>query len=351
MMGWKSAGMFLAGLLAFGCWSDDTPEAQERGGQEVVGQLAQEDDLSSDLSRSLVAQVSSVVIHPDAPRTVYAGSRDKGIFKSTKAGRGWTEAHTGISYPWEVQLAIDPNDPLTLYAATMHGLFKTTDGAQSWAALPMPYPEADLVVTDPIRSGVVYATPPVFVFSAVFKSEDGGQTWMNAHQGLIAVPTALAVDPQRPDTLYAGTWRWGVYKTTDGAGSWNEVGLRDAIVYTIVISGDRVFAVTDLGVYLSTDGSASWQLLLPGEEPAPRSILYQAIAVDPRHPQQLLLGTNLYGILRSVDGGQTWQTTDMQGQTPWVFTLVFHPTRRSLVFAGTYDGLYWSRDGGRSWQH
>jgi photosystem II stability/assembly factor-like uncharacterized protein len=89
-------------------------------------------------------------------------------------------------------LAIDPHTPTTLYAGVRGapgGVFKSTDGGASWSAVNTGLP-------DPSATDL-----------AVF---------------------SLAIDPQTPTTLYAGTW-FGVFKSTDGGGTWVDTGLpRDA---------------------------------------------------------------------------------------------------------------------------
>lgn len=318
------------------------PAAREQDSRDTLKLLAHDVE-----DWSLAAEVLGVVVHPRQPQVAYAGTRDQGVFKSEPAGGAWQQAAGDVGFPWWMSLAMDPEDPQVLYATGQTGLYKTTDAAASWTKLAFPFPDSSLVVTDPRRAGIVYAAPSALF--GLFKSEDGGQTWRDMSAGLSAFPVrALGVDPESPDVLYAGTWRGGIDKSVDGAQSWVNVGLRNAIVYEVLVSAGRVFAVTDLGIYRSSDAGASWTLLAA---PSPaQSFLFLSLAVDPSDPDHLLAGTSVRGIWQSTDGGQSWTETPAESGWAWVHRITFHPVHPSLVFAGSGSGLYWSRDGGRSWR-
>jgi photosystem II stability/assembly factor-like uncharacterized protein len=286
----------------------------------------------------LSAEVLSVVQDPRNADIVYAGSRDQGIFKSTDSGATWDSQNNGIQYPWGTQVAMDPNDSQVLYASSQNGLFKTVDGAANWAALPFPYPEATWVATDPVDSNVVYAAPSAL--HGLFKSTDAGQTWAVADAGLTVVPaTALAIDGSNPSTLYAGTWRGGIHKSTDGADSWVNLGMRDLIVYQLVVSttnSNRVLAACDLGIYESGDGGNTWFAVTPEQ---PETTLFTCVALDPDNGLHVLAGTNGNGLWETFDGGVTWHVQDVAGMQPWINTIVFAAPGRTL-YLGTYEGLF-----------
>jgi hypothetical protein len=124
---------------------------------------------------------------------------------------------------------------------------------------------------------------------------------------------ALAIDPVTPTTLYAGTFG-GVFKSTDGGGSWQamNIGLVDSFgfvpfVYALVIdpvTPTTLYAGTSGGVFKSTDGGGSWNpmntdLIDPffGFIPS-----VSALAIDPVIPTTLYAGTGV-GVFKSTDGG------------------------------------------------
>src|SRR5205823_381222 len=78
-------------------------------------------------------RITTLAVDPANPKTLYAGTWNSGVFKSTNAGDSWNAANTGLPYLDINALAIDPSNPATLYAATSSaGVFKSTDGGACW---------------------------------------------------------------------------------------------------------------------------------------------------------------------------------------------------------------------------
>jgi len=129
----------------------------------------------------------------------------------------WAGSHTWTSIGPDggdiTALAIDPQ-PRTIYAATVGGLSKSTNGGESWKALSFPATSgASSLAIDPLNAGTVYAT----TFSGVFKTTDGGTTWIGPQ--IPFVVGNLSIAPTNPTTVFAvGTF--GIYKTADGGATW-----------------------------------------------------------------------------------------------------------------------------------
>ena len=108
---------------------------------------------------------------------------------------------------------------------------------------------------------------------------------------------ALAIDPQTPTTLYAGTWD-GVFKSTDGAATWSEfnAGLTHTDVYALAIDPQTpttLYAGTwGGGVFKSTNGGAHWSALNAGLT----NTYVRALAIDPQTPSTLYAGTEGGGV-------------------------------------------------------
>jgi hypothetical protein len=108
-------------------------------------------------------------------------------------------------------LAIDPQNPVVLYAGTEAGAFKSTTAGGSWTAMNTDPAELYVLAlaVDPLVPSNVYLGT---AGSGVFKSVDGGLNWQPLNEGL-AHPYiyTLAIDPRTPGTVYAGTSGGGVY--------------------------------------------------------------------------------------------------------------------------------------------
>jgi photosystem II stability/assembly factor-like uncharacterized protein len=254
----------------------------------------------------------------------------------------------------------------------------------------------------PDNPDVMYVTD---AWAGVFKSVDGGQTWHPANTGITtrtgesgdAIPIfCLTIDPHDYDTIWAGTQNTrGIYKSTDGGDSWvqmdngvveNEgitfrgftVDPHDSnIVYAAaelsswVWAGQerlgREFDMTAGVVYRTTDGGQNWTAIWRGNnlaryvwiDPRDSNVIYLSTGIFDREaansdPQQRIPGGE--GVLKSTDGGQTWQSANNGLNNLYVGSLFMHPTNPDILLAGTgnnqyYDhqGIYLTTDGARSW--
>lgn len=188
------------------------------------------------LSSNGPTSARSLLLDPVQPTTIYVAARE-GVFKSTDGGNTWGLLNNGLAqFGNQVlvnALALDPGNRTTLYAATDRGMFKTVNG-EPWQpinsglgpVLGQVYPIPTLAL-DPAAPQTLYAT---INNNGVFKTTDGGQSWRPFNNGL-QVPnatffysvTSLAIDPATANTVYALTQNNGVFKTADGSANWMAV--------------------------------------------------------------------------------------------------------------------------------
>ena len=232
---------------------------------------------------------------PDMGAGTYAAAR---IYKSVDAGATWSASETGLPPPQPgscghsqiaVPLVIDPADPQTLYLGL--SLNWTRDGS-----CPVPS-----------------------VANGIFKSSDGGATWVHASNGIPRLggpgssnwsSLALALAPSQPHTLYAsayeydvdGAMRSRVFRSTDAGANWTE--------RSVGVAGQDVRA-----------------LLV---DPLDADIVYAAAAGS---------GVNGGGVYRSTDGGATWNSFSLGLEGTSVTTLVFDPFEPGRIHAGTSRGV------------
>ena len=116
--------------------------------------------------------IYALAIDPSTPQTIYAGTYDDGVFKSTNGGTSWTPITSGLTETYIYSLAINPKAPQTIYAGAGGGIFKSTNGGTSWTQ-----------VSSGLTSNIVYS---------------------------------LAINPSNPQIVYAGSRGDGVFKSTNG---------------------------------------------------------------------------------------------------------------------------------------
>jgi len=173
----------------------------------------------------------------------------------------------------------------------------------------------------------------------------------------------LAVDPEDPGNLYAGTSDEGLFKSADGGGSWEKLsGVGHPRVTAVAVSpaDGALYAGTEpSALFVSRDGGASWRELeamrkLPSAPtwsfpPRPWTSHVRAIASSFTAPNLVVVGIELGGVVRSTDGGQTWQDQRPGAQAD-CHSLAAHRGDPEILYEAGGGGFARSRDFGDSWE-
>jgi photosystem II stability/assembly factor-like uncharacterized protein len=174
-----------------------------------------------------VLMVVAIAMDPTRPSHLYAGTSG-GVYKSVNRGARWEKVNNGLVPPEVLKssralgvtvMQVDPSSPETVYAATLNGIYKTTDGAQSWRRIAESLPDQMIsaMALDRSAAGVIYVASR----EGVHKSEDGGTTWRALNQGLATLNVrSLAQSPIDPKVWYVGTNGSGLYRSDDGGERW-----------------------------------------------------------------------------------------------------------------------------------
>jgi photosystem II stability/assembly factor-like uncharacterized protein len=172
----------------------------------------------------------------------------------------------------------------------------------------------------------------------------------------------LAVDPNEADTVYAGLREQGVRRTHDGGRNWIDGGLPEPGVFSLAVSAadGSVYAGTEPSrLFRSDDRGETWRELetlldLPSQPtwsfpPRPWTSHVRWIAPSPHDADLLLVGIELGGLMRSTDGGATWEDHRPGAQRD-VHSLAWHPRTRDRAYEAGGGGAAFSEDGGETWQ-
>ena len=280
------------------------------------------------------AQVYALGIDPSSPMTVYAAT-SVGIFRSTEGGGNWEAVNTGLTILDTRALAIDPANPMNIYAGTAGGgAPRTSNGGINWQESSLAPATVQALAIDPEDPMMLYAGT---FFSGISKSTSAGVDW-NVVNGTRFVLT-LAIDPSQTTTVYAGT-STGVLKTTDGGDNWQSRnnGITQLDVQTLAIdpvNPQTLYAGTFAGgVFKSTDGAASWQAMNNG---LPALLAVQALAVNPVDPMTVYAGVVGRGVFQSSDGGASWEEMRAGFTHLDIRSLAIDAVNRR-VYAGTFGG-------------
>ncbi|MCZ6918548.1 MAG: sialidase [Gemmatimonadetes bacterium] len=258
-------------------------------------------------------RVSAVVGVPGDPNVYYIGAASGGVFKSTDGGVHWEPVFDDQPAASIGSLAIDPTNRNVVWAGTGetfirsnvsigNGIYKSTDGGETWRHM-------GLDATGRIGRIVIHPTNPDVIFAAamghlygpqpergVFRTTDGGESWeqvlfVDENTGA----SDIVMDPNNPEILFAGMWQmivqtWG--RESGGPGG---------------------------GVHMSRDGGTTWEHLTGNGLPRP-PLGKIGLAMSPNNSDRVyaLIETNSnrefaeldehQGVLwRSDDGGRSWR--------------------------------------------
>ncbi len=172
----------------------------------------------------------------------------------------------------------------------------------------------------------------------------------------------LARDPRDDALIYVGSRGGGVWMSSDGGEEWADAELPEPDVFSLAVSraDGSVYAGTEPSkLFKSTDGGGSWHEMTGLQEipsrpdwsfpPRPWTSHVRSIAPHPEDAGLLLVGIELGGLMRSFDGGETWQD-HRPGAQKDVHALAWHPDHHERAYEAGGGGAAWSADGGESWE-
>ncbi|TKS59109.1 MAG: hypothetical protein EWM72_02424 [Nitrospira sp.] len=174
-----------------------------------------------------VLMVVTLGMDPTRPSILYAGTSG-GVYKSIDQAGHWEKVNNGLVPPDMVKtsralnvtsILVDPYEPDTVYAATLAGLYKSTDAAKSWKRIGESLTDQMIIamVLDRMRRGVIYITGR----DGVHRSEDGGATWKVINSGFTTTNIrTIAQSATDPKLFYAGSNGSGLYRSKDVGETW-----------------------------------------------------------------------------------------------------------------------------------
>jgi photosystem II stability/assembly factor-like uncharacterized protein len=330
------------------------------------------------------------------PLLIYVGAAGGGVWKSNDGGLTFKSVFDDYTQSIGA-IAIDPKEPKNVWVGTGEswtrnstsvgdGLYKTTDGGDSWQRVGLESSERIArVQVSPADGNTVWACATGHLWNShpdrgVYKTTDGGKTWkkvlyVDADTGC----SDLAIDPQDPSILYAGMWQFrrtpssfssggkgsGLYKSTDGGETWRQVksGLpagdkgrvavvvapsRTSVVYALVESKDTA-------LYRSDDTGESWRQVNNSFNVQVRPFYFARIVVDPADYNTVYKP----GLMLTVsnDGGKSFNAaislSNGFGGGPHSdhHALWINPKNPNVMLLGTDGGVYMSYSQGRQWHH
>jgi photosystem II stability/assembly factor-like uncharacterized protein len=255
-----------------------------------------------------ITQFYAMAINQSDPALTYGGSQDNGTVSNLSTNFGEIQHGDGFF------VAVDPQEPTTLYAEDADGSFITRyeaglstiimngiDAENDEAAWSAP------LVIDPLRPSILWHGR-----GRIYKSTNRGDLWTAVSEPFTGQCTALGVSPLNSDVVYAGSNRGELKVTTDGGAHWTD--RTDA-------PGTVNRAITDFAL-----------------SPTDPAVAYMAVS-----------GFYTNHVFKTTDGGATWADIGRGLPDIPVNALAIHPDDEKIIYAGTDIGMFITIDGGATW--
>ena len=334
-------------------------------------------------------RVTTVTGVPSQPKTFYMGVASGGLFRTTDAGATWVPITDGkVPLGSTGCVAVADSDPNIIYlgtgsdglrsnVSTGRGVYKSTDGGQTWKFIGL-YNAGQIgsVRIHPTNPDIVWVSAVGDAFKpnperGVFKTIDGGQTWRKVlflSDGLGAMDVEL--QPGNPSVVYAwmsrlerkpwtiisGSREGGFYKSTDGGEHFTRMmeGLPAELIgkanlAVTAANPNRIYALIEAkpggGLYRSDDASQSWTLVNSQASLIQRPFYYATLGADPTNADGVNAGAE--GFFKSTDAGKTFtifRVPHGDNHDIWI-----NPKDGKTMIQSNDGGANVSTDGGLTW--
>jgi photosystem II stability/assembly factor-like uncharacterized protein len=299
--------------------------------------------------------ITHIIVDPrDANRlyasswTLYSGGG--GVYRSDDGGRSWNII--GLAHETVRALAQSPTDPKLLIAGSLTGVYRSTDEGASWTKItPDNHPDLnrfDSLAFDPKDNNTIYAG----TYHLPWKTTDGGKTWFPVVKGMIDDSDVMniIVDPANSSNVHAVACS-GMYHSTDAGTQWVKytsipnVFRRTQLMRMDPTNPSILYAGTTSGLW-KTVNEKDFRRVTPGDW------IINAMIIDKKNPQKLIIGTEREGVQISNDGGETFTAANAGFHHMHISDVAVdrdRPGRALVVLTFDNDAFIATNDGGNSW--
>ena len=338
-------------------------------------------------------RIADIAIDQNNPSTWYTAVGSGGVWKTTNAGTTWKPIFDDQPVYSIGDVTIAPSNSNIIWVGTGEnnggrhisfgdGVYKSLDGGQTWKNMGLKKSEhvSDIII-HPTNPDIVWVSAQGPLWSGggergLYKTTDGGETWKQVLKPADKWTgvTSLLIDPRNPDKLYAATWARqrsigayvgtnegaGIHTSNDGGETWTELktGLPQGNMGKIgmaisPMNPDVIYATIETdnrggGFYRSADQGASWTKMSDEVGGGTGPHYYQEIFADQHQFDRVYIASNYSKV--SDDGGKTWTPINTKRKHVDDHAMAFHPTDPDFVLMGSDGGIYMSHDRMANWR-
>jgi photosystem II stability/assembly factor-like uncharacterized protein len=299
--------------------------------------------------------ITHIIVDPRDSNRLYASSwtlysGGGGVYRSDDGGHTWNIV--GLAHETVRALAQSPTDPKLLLAGSLTGVYRSTDEGASWTMItPEHHPDLnrfDSLAFDPKDNNTIYAG----TYHLPWKTTDGGKTWFPVVKGMIDDSDVMniIVDPANSSNVHAVACS-GIYHSVDAGTEWVKyksipnVFRRTQLIRMDPSNPDILYAGTTSGLW-KTVNEKDFRRVTPGDW------IINAMIIDKKNPQKLIIGTEREGVQISNDGGETFTAANEGFHHMHISDVAVdrdRPGRALVVLTFDNDAFIATNDGGNSW--
>ena len=297
----------------------------------------------------------SLAYDPSNPDRIFLGTSSGSLFVSNNGGRSWSwYAQLGGDDYVIDHIVIDPRNPAIMFVAAWSvsdpsagDVFRSRNGGKTWMTLAGIHGK-------PVHALAIALIDPKLLVAGtsigVYQTRDDGDTWQQisiSNNAEIRNVESIAIDPHDATVIYAGTSHLA-WKTADAGKDWHRINsgmIDDSDVFSIIMdprSSSTMFVSACSGIYRSNTGGESFRKVQGIPFSARRT---RILTLDPRNSNVIYAGTT-QGLWKTEDAGNKWRL--MSNVNLVVNDLVVDPRNSSrLLLATDRNGVLTSDDGGQ----
>ncbi len=294
-------------------------------------------------------RVTAIDVNLKNPQIIFAGTASGGVWQTENGGISWKPVFDEAPLQSVGSIAINQKNPAEIWVGTGEGNPRNSH-----------------------NSG-----------DGIYKSIDGGKTWMDMGLKNTRLIHRIIIDKENPNTVYAGVLgsAWGpskdrgVYKTTDGGVNWEkilyvgeEVGVADMVVdpsnpNKLIVAmwefGRKPWTFNsggkDSGMHLTYDGGKTWKKISAKEGLPKGELGRMGLAFAPSKPNIVyaLIEAKENAFYKSTDGGEKWKkmaTDDKIGNRPFYYSDIFVDPHNENRIISIHSVITKSEDGGKTFE-
>jgi len=316
-------------------------------------------------------QIGKIRVHPEDENLVFAAvlghifgpNEERGVYRSKDGGESWEAVLQLSDTTGAISLAMNPHNPNEMYAAMWRaerkpwamisggldgGVYKTTDGGDTWTKLGGGLPEGMVgkigVTVSPANPERVWAIIEAEPDGGVYRSDDAGATWqrVNAENKLRQRAwyyTHVIADPQDEYTVYA--LNTGLYRSVDGGKTYTNIPVPHGDVHDLWINPNHpeiMVVADDGGAQVTLNAGKTWSSYLN----QPTAELY-GVVVDNAFPYRLYgaqqdnttISLPSWTSNQTIHPKQHWMSVGGCETGP----VALHPDHPEMIYAGCYGGV------------